>query len=142
MDNSLDGYEQYVLAAADGRIEEAKSYLLQALRDARAKSARPVVAGLIQRLGTLLLAGGDRSSALALYEASEEIDDGSLLVKLEFAKFLWNEMKDGSLASRKCREIIQIAARNPFPETDGDFSSAEYSTAAWRLLNEIEEAPS
>jgi hypothetical protein len=137
MNNSLAGYEAYVLAAADGRIDEAKAFLLEALRDAKAKAARPVVAGLIQRLGTLLLTGGDRNSALALYEVSEELDDGSLLVRLEFAKFLWNEMKDGAFASNKCQEIIQKASAHPFPESNEDFSSADYSEAATRLLKEI-----
>jgi tetratricopeptide (TPR) repeat protein len=135
--SSLAGYEQYVLAAADGRIEDAKAFLLEALRDARAKGARPVVAGLIQRLGSLMFAGGDRNSALALYEVSLDLDEGSLLAKLEYAKFLWHEMGEAVLAREKCLEVIQAASSNPFPESDDDFGSDEYAEAANRLLNEI-----
>jgi hypothetical protein len=140
MNNSIAGYEDYVLAAADGRIEDAKRHLLVALRDAKAKNALPVVAGLVQRLGSLLLAGGDRIAALALYEISEELDRGSLLVRLEFAKFLWRGANDRQLAIDKCNEIVESASSHPFPESEDDFGSMEYSESALRLLEEIERS--
>jgi hypothetical protein len=136
--DALPGYEEYVRAAADGEIQEAKRHLLVALREARARGARPVIAGLIQRLGVLLLEGGDKYSALALYEVSEDLDPGSLLAKLEFAKFLANELHEGRRAQEKCREIINAAKRNPFAESSDDFGSDEYIAAAQRLLDEIE----
>lgn len=137
MNNRLPGYEEYVHAAADGRVEEAKRHLLVALREARARGARPVIAGLIQRLAILLAKDGDRVSALALYEVSEDLDAGSLLAKLEFAKFLVNELREFDLAEQKCHEIIDIAARHPFAETEEDFGSSEYAAAAQRLLDEM-----
>ena len=138
MKNSISGYEDYVLAASEGRIEEAKQFLLVALRDARVKRAYPVMAGMVQRLGSLLHAGGDRNSALALYEISEDLDEGSLLTRLEHAKFLWKEAHDADLAIKKCIEIVQRASSHPFPGSEDDFSSAEYSEAATRLLTEIQ----
>ena len=137
MSSELRGYEDYVHAAADGRIDDAKHHLLIALREARALAAKPVIAGLIQRLGVLLWKGGDKASALALYEISEDLDAGSLLTRLEYAKFLANELSEGHLATMKCRDIIDEAGRRPFAETADDFGSADYAAAAQRLLEEI-----
>lgn len=137
MKQSLAGYEQYMLAASDGRYKDATRFLVEALRDAKSKKARPVVAGMAQRLGDLLFKQGDRDASLALYEISEELDEGSLLSKLDFAKFLVNDLRDVDLAAQKCREIIDSAVAEPFPESDDDFSSPDYIAAAKRLLSQI-----
>jgi tetratricopeptide (TPR) repeat protein len=136
--NKDDEY-QYVLAFSEGRYEDAKKSLYKAiLCEAKNKDAPPWLAGFVQRLGTITFRQGDEAGALAMYEISELIDVGSLLVKLDYAKFLLKEMGNKTAAISKSQEIIDSATSFSFPESSGDFSSDQYIEAAKRVIDEAE----
>lgn len=127
------GELDYVLSMGDKRYKDAKKYLLTMISHAREIDSVPALAGCAQRLGEILFAQGDEESAIALHELSEFIDKGSLLAKLDHAKFLARLGKQEA-AKEKCEQIISIANDSPFAETDADFSSEHYSEAARRVL--------
>lgn len=133
MVDKIPGMDDYVQALSLGRLDEAKACLLLALSSARAVNAEPVVAGVVQRFGELCFSQGDNTTAIFLYEISECLDQNSLLVRLDYAKFLAEKIKDKPGAYKKCNEIIEMARNNPFPETDDDFGSQEYLDAALRV---------
>jgi len=128
---------EYILALDENRLEDAKASLLLAIRLAKKVDAAPSVAGLAQKLGTVLWRQGDRRGALACYELSENLDPGSLLAKLHHAQFLCSEVGDRDAAIEKCNEIVAQATDSPFPETEGDFGSSEYIAAAQRVLDSM-----
>ncbi|KRC31840.1 hypothetical protein ASE28_11885 [Acidovorax sp. Root219] len=132
------GELDYVLSMGDKRYEDAKKHLLTMTSHARQMDSRPMLAGCAQRLGEILFAQGDEAAAIALHEFSEFIDTGSLLAKLDHAKFLAKMGRHGA-AKEKCEQIISIAKETPFAETDADFSSDQYIDAADRVLSEIED---
>ncbi len=134
--NKDDEY-QYVLAFSEGRYEDAKKCLYKAIIcEAKNKEALPWLAGFVQKLGTITFRQGDEVGAVAMYEISELIDVGSLLVKLDYAKFLLKEMGNKTAAINKSQEIIENATLFPFPKSDGDFSSDQYIEAAKRIIDE------
>ena len=65
------------------------------------------------------------------------LDPGSLLAKLEFAKFLHYKIGDNSAAVDKCNELILQTSQSPFDASTHDFSSTDYLEAAKRLLKLI-----
>jgi len=132
-----DQYE-YAVALSENRLDDAKKHLLAMIIEAGRLDARPVLSGLAQRLGSILLRQCDKNGAIALYELSVVLDKGSLLSKLEYAKFLLNEVGDNIYAQNKCNEIIMEATTHPFAETDDDFGSEEYIQAAKRIFNNAE----
>jgi len=135
--NKDDEY-QYVLAFSEGRYEDAKKYLYKAIiSEAKNKEALPLLAGLVQKLGTITFRQGDEVGAIAMYEISELLDKDSLLAKLDYAKFLLKEMGDKSAALKKSQEIIEYAISFPFVGNDDDFSSEEYIEAAKRIIDEV-----
>ncbi len=136
MNNLIPGTNEYIDALADSRFEDAKRHLLVAIASVKERGESPVLAGLAQRLGSILLKQGDKLGALGLYEISECLDSESLLTKLDYAKFLMFEMGDTAAAGAKCQGIIASATAKPFPGSDEDFSSEEYAEAAGRLLRE------
>lgn len=128
------GELDFVLAMGDERYKDAKKHLLSMISHAREIDSAPTLAGCAQRLGEILFAQGDEESAIALHEFSEFIDKGSLLAKLDHAKFLARLGKQKA-AKEKCEQIISIANDSPFAETDTDFSSEQYGEAARRILD-------
>jgi hypothetical protein len=137
-DDPVDGYKEFVIAFGDRRYEDAKSFLLKAILYAKKTGSDTLLAGFAQRLGLIFLKGGDRASAIVLYELSEALDKGSLLDKLNYAKFLFVEFGDPVLAKQKCLEIIDDANSRPFPESDDDFGSDYYINSAKNILQNIE----
>ena len=137
MTNPFPSENKYVLAMSENRFEDAKQYLLEAVIATKQVDARPVLSGLAQRFGSISLKQGDKFGAIALYEFSEALDATSLLAKLDYAKFLLDEVGDKVTAEAKCGEIIATATSHPFPGTDDDFSSDEYIEAATRVINKI-----
>ena len=133
------GQYEHAIALAENRLDDAKKYLVEMISEARISDSSPVLSGLAQRLGSILLRQGDKYGAIAMYEISEALDKGSLLAKLDYAKFLSNELRDGLSARNKCNEIIAEATSRPFEETDGDFGSEEYIAAAKRILDNLEK---
>lgn len=127
------GELDFVLAIGDERYNDAKRHLLTMISHAKEIDSMPFLAGCAQRLGEVLFGQGDEESALALYEFSEVIDKGSLLAKLDHAKFLARLGKQ-EMAKEKCEQIISIANDSPFAESDTDFSSEQYSEAARTVL--------
>lgn len=127
---------EHVLALSENRLEDAKNSLVAAILAAKNDNAPSVLAGLTQRFGSLLLKQGEKAGAIVLYELAEVLDTGSLLVKLEYAKFLLRELGERAAAIAKSEEIIAVALSNPFPESAEDFSSEEYIDAAKRILLE------
>ena len=69
---------------------------------------------------------GDSHQAARLLIDSEMADPDSLLVKLYVAEFLGARLGDREAAVKKCEEVIEIAMRAPFAESDDDFSSEAY----------------
>ncbi|WP_067064973.1 hypothetical protein [Roseateles chitosanitabidus] len=128
----------YVLAIAEGRLEDAKTHLFDALTSL-GPGAEAVRSGISQRLGSILLKQGDTVTAMALYELSEALDEGSLSAKLQHAKFLFRELGDRTAAELKCEEVAEIARATPFPDSDDDFGSEGYLQAVRRLIAEIRE---
>jgi hypothetical protein len=102
----------YVEALAADRLDDAKTLLLSKIAVAKAANSPAMLAGLAQRLGSVLLKQGDRTSALALYELSECLDSSSILAKLDYAKFLLNEVGDRAAASAKANIVL---AQPPVP---------------------------
>jgi hypothetical protein len=139
MSTFIPGEKEYVLALAKGELETAKQHLCIAISAANEMHSPTVLSGLAQRLGSLLLKQGDLLTARALYELSENLDSTSLLARLDYAKFLWNEIKDRQEALAKANSVIEIATQNPFPESEDDFSSEDYIKGAKRLIAEIEK---
>jgi hypothetical protein len=129
--------DQYVLAVAANQLDDAKLHLLEALTDANDAHSLPMKAGIAQRLARVLAQQGDAISAKILYALSEDIDSGSLLAKLEHAKFLNNQPESSEDVIKKCDEIIYQANLHHFEETDDDFSSAQYIEAASNLKKSI-----
>lgn len=137
--NKDDEY-QYVSAFSEGRYEDAKKCLYKAIVcEAKNKEALPLLAGFVQKLGTITFRQGDEVGALAMYEISELIDVGSLLVKLDYAKFLLKEMGNKTAAINKSQIIIDYATSFPFVGNDDDFSSEEYIEAAKRIVDEAKQ---
>lgn len=135
---NIDEENQYFLAFSENRYEDAKNCLYKAIISlVKDKEALPWVAGSVQKLGTIAFRQGDEAGAIAMYEISELIDVGSLLVKLDYAKFLLNEMGNKTAAINKSQEIIDYATLFPFPRRDGDFSSDQYIKAAKCVLDEV-----
>ena len=137
MNNPVPDEYKYVLAMSENRFEDAKQYLLGAVIAAKQVDARPVLSGLAQRLGSISLKQGDKFGAIALYEFSEILDATSLLAKLDYAKFLLDEVGDKVAAEAKCDEIISAATSHPFAGCDDDFSSDEYIEAATRIKSKV-----
>ena len=135
------GQYEYVVALSENRLDDAKKHLVEMIKAAKTLESRPVLSGLAQRLGSIVLQQGDKYGAIAMYELSEALDKGSLLAKLDYAKFLFNQLGDGVSAQNKCNEIIAEATTNPFEETDDDFGSGMYIEAAKRILDAIERQP-
>jgi hypothetical protein len=129
----------YVEAVADGRLDDAKTHLLSEIATAKAASSPAMLAGIAQRLGSVLLKQGDQTSAIALYELSECLDSTSMLAKLDYAKFLLNEVGNRSAAAAKAELILAMTCSAPFPGTHDDFGSDEYADAAQRLLAKATE---
>lgn len=136
MYNFIPGEKDYVIAFSEGRFDDAKRHLIEAICAIKKIDAPPVLAGFTQRFGSLLLKQGEALGAIAMYELSETLDAGSLLVKLDYAKFLLREMGDKAAAILKAEELIEAATACPFPGNDYDFSSDEYIEAGKRLIEE------
>lgn len=134
------GELEYLEALHEHRYDEAKWLLLKAIVFEKQIGVPAMLAGLCQRLGTVMFRQGDQAAALCIYELSEEIDPGSLLCKLEYARFLFQEAGDKDSATKKCMDLIALAQREPFGETDDDFSSEQYIDAAKRILEKIDKS--
>ena len=129
-------------ALAAGRLEDAKVHLLSEITTAKAANSPAMLAGFAQRLGSVLLRQGDRVSAIALYELSECLDPGSQLARLDYAKFLLNELGDLPAAAMRAEAILAELKNAPFAETDNDFSSDHYIAAAESVLTSATKANS
>lgn len=104
-----------------GAIEELEALLVET----GAMSA-PQRAYLLQAMGLLHAATGQIVHARQCFLQAEGEDPESLLVLLGSARFLGETLGDWGAAVAKCDELIAIAMRRPFGETEGDYSSAEY----------------
>jgi hypothetical protein len=123
MIDSIPGMDEYIQSLLDNRLDDAKYYLIVAITAIKHDCAAAACSGIAQQFGEICLAQGDKHSAIFLHELSEILDQGSLLAKLDYAKFLYNKMHDKKRASAKCDEIIHQAQKYPFQKTDDDFSS-------------------
>jgi hypothetical protein len=99
-----------------------------------------MLAGLAQKLGAILFKQGDKASAMAIFELSENLDPGSLLAKLHYARFLLHEANDPQAAASKAQALLALIEIAPFAETEDDFGSEQYGDAAHRLLAEAQSA--
>jgi len=136
MSKALPGDDEYVIASVEGRLDDAKRHVLETVIAAKAEGLGTMISGCAQRLGSVLFRSGDEISSRVLFELSEELDKGSLLAKLDYAKFLIEHVNDRDAALRKCEEIIGEATVRPFEESEDDFSSEQYIEAASRLIRE------
>jgi hypothetical protein len=138
MSNKIPGMREFVLAEAENRLDDAKSHLLVAIASIKNKSeAKPAIAGIAQQFGDICFLQSEKINSIFLYEISEILDPGSLLAKLDYAKFLFRKIQDKKQANFKCDEIIEQAQSFPSQETESDFSSEQYIDAALRLKQEM-----
>jgi hypothetical protein len=131
---------EYIEAVWDGRTDDAKHHLLASIAEAGKDGFEAVRVTLAQNFGNLCFAQGDELTAIFIYEISEFLDKGSLLAKLNHAKFLFQKIKDKKKSINKCDEIIKNAQEHPFPSTDEDFGSQEYLNYALQLKKEIQDS--
>lgn len=94
---------------------------------------------LLQLIGQVFFAEGDKERALQYYSESENVDKEGFLAKLEFAKFLARGVCDKSAAISKCQKIIADVSSKPFPESEDDFSSDWYIQNAQMIIDELQE---
>ena len=126
-----------VSAIAEGRLEDAKVHLLVEIAVAKAAGSAAMLAGLAQKLGTIAFKQGDKASAIAIYEFSENLDPGSLLAKLQYARFLLQEANDPQAAASKTQALLALIETAPFAETEDDFSSERITVEAACELSEF-----
>lgn len=130
-------YVRYLDCKAKGDIPGAKQALEACLHEDAFRNNPIQHADLLQRMGDLCQEAGSRHEAIRYHELAEKADPSSLLVKYYFAKFMAEKLNDNAAAIAKCDQIIALAQREPFPESDDDFGSATYIEKAEKLRRSL-----
>ena len=123
-------YQRYMSSYAEGDLVAAKAALLACASDFEQSGAAAHRADLLQRIGSIEHQLGDTEAALQCFRSSEALDPESLLVRIQFAKFLAEKVNDKQAALAKCDEIVSRARANPLPESESDYGSDEYAQMA------------
>ena len=122
----------YMELRASGNLPGAIEELEALLGGAELMSAAHR-AYLLQASGSLLAEAGHILRARSSFLQAEQADPESLLVLLGYARILGETRGDSVAAVAKCDELVAIANRRPFDETEGDYSSVQYIERAMTL---------
>ena len=139
--SSSPDYIEYMTLKTKGDIQGSISALVKCIELAkfRVDTDPSELSFLTQELGSLRYINGEENLAFDLYNQSLDIDKGSLLAVLLYAKFLANECQLFQDAILKCNIIIDVATTSPFLESDNDFGSDYYLRNAVELKKECLE---
>jgi hypothetical protein len=124
-----------------GDISNALNAMLLCLKDAQKEpNIEPsTLSFLFQRLGELRYLNNEKNLAFVLFEKSTEVNNGSLITELFYAKFLANLCQDYKKAIYKCDFIISTGTSPSYFEPENTPSIDYFLENAMELKNECLE---
>ncbi len=134
-----EDYNNYVFFISNNEFKSAEEAIKKCIKNIEVSDQVDFdqLSYLYQCLGNVLYSNGDLKKALNFYKTSIEVANFSLLSLLQFSKFLagCNKYKP---AIENCNKIIEMATKNPYPESETDFSSEYYLNKARELKQQYE----
>jgi tetratricopeptide (TPR) repeat protein len=121
-------YAKYMSLFADRNYESAVEALAKCLEDFRGDNIKESF--LLKLMADTYFFTGKVEKSVEYYSMSEAADAESLQPKLFFAEFLAKRLRKYEEAIKKCKEISDLADKNPFEETEEDFGSDYYASKA------------
>jgi tetratricopeptide (TPR) repeat protein len=130
-------YLMYGRAFAYGNYRKSLDYLLDFVSENQKEFELCERADMIQRIGDAYYHLGDIGLALFFYQLGMDCDRGSLLPKLQFAKFVGRRLKNIDHAIQICNEIISLAEANHQNASEEELGSEWYIRNANELIDEL-----